>query len=331
MRWLMSHTWPSVRKGVGVRCVRGVSFVREGGVDGHDATHGEGTIPSAHASQKRTWGYNTNMTFRMRGMVLFWRQENMNTSLLSASAVGASLGAAEQRHPASRRIHTPPKTADPQTLKLNPQNRSPPLTLMERSSLLLTISSRFGWKMTHDTLFVCPVMVCTSHAFVSFMRHSFTCRTQTRQTDRWTRVGRRPAKRRGHAYHTAVIHKTFERSLMENERESSTPDVSIRPAAGGDSQSTIQTHGRCGPTPGQKFKRSTVPSAPRYFRPTVPITAVAKHTHRFESSPHNRPSVYFLQKRRLSFPTRDTRCNISRSFDPCGRPSKKKKTSSHSQ
>lgn len=37
------------------------------------------------------------------------------------------------------------------------------------------MSSRFGWKITHETLFVCPVMVCTSHAFVSFMRHSFTC------------------------------------------------------------------------------------------------------------------------------------------------------------
>lgn len=49
------------------------------------------------------------------------------------------------------------------------------LTLMERSSLLLTISSRLGWKMTQETLLVCPVMVCTSHALVSFMRQSFTC------------------------------------------------------------------------------------------------------------------------------------------------------------
>lgn len=49
------------------------------------------------------------------------------------------------------------------------------LTRMDRSSLLLTISSRLGWKMTHETLLVWPVMVCTSHAFVSFMRQSFTC------------------------------------------------------------------------------------------------------------------------------------------------------------
>jgi hypothetical protein len=37
-------------------------------------------------------------------------------------------------------------------------------TRMDLSSELETMSSRLGWKSTHETLLVCPVMVCTSHA-----------------------------------------------------------------------------------------------------------------------------------------------------------------------
>jgi hypothetical protein len=38
-------------------------------------------------------------------------------------------------------------------------------TRMVRSSLLDIMSSCLGWKRTHETLFVCPLIVSTSHAF----------------------------------------------------------------------------------------------------------------------------------------------------------------------
>ena len=40
-------------------------------------------------------------------------------------------------------------------------------TRMDRSSELEMMSSYLGWKITHDTLLVCPRRVSTSHAFVS--------------------------------------------------------------------------------------------------------------------------------------------------------------------
>ena len=61
-------------------------------------------------------------------------------------------------------------------------------TLMLLSSELLTMSSFFGWNMTQLTLFVCPLIVSTSHALDSDMRQSFTCRSSAADTSRG-RVG----------------------------------------------------------------------------------------------------------------------------------------------
>uniref|UniRef100_A0A0A9E4N3 Uncharacterized protein n=1 Tax=Arundo donax TaxID=35708 RepID=A0A0A9E4N3_ARUDO len=42
------------------------------------------------------------------------------------------------------------------------------------SSELDTMMSCFAWNITQDTLFMWPLKVSTSHAFVSFILHSFT-------------------------------------------------------------------------------------------------------------------------------------------------------------
>ena len=39
-----------------------------------------------------------------------------------------------------------------------------------------------GWKRAHETLLMWPRSVSTSHALVSFIRHSFTCRSSAPET-----------------------------------------------------------------------------------------------------------------------------------------------------
>ena len=55
-------------------------------------------------------------------------------------------------------------------------------TRMDLSSELETMMSCLAWNMTHETLFTCPRSVSTSHALVSFMRHSFTWRSSAPET-----------------------------------------------------------------------------------------------------------------------------------------------------
>ena len=55
-------------------------------------------------------------------------------------------------------------------------------TLIDLSSEFEIMSSCLGWNITHDTLFTCPRSVSTSQALLSFMRHSFTCRSSAPET-----------------------------------------------------------------------------------------------------------------------------------------------------
>mmetsp|Transcript_13334 Transcript_13334/g.35582 ORF Transcript_13334/g.35582 Transcript_13334/m.35582 type:complete len:205 (-) Transcript_13334:465-1079(-) len=55
-------------------------------------------------------------------------------------------------------------------------------TRMDLSSEFDTMSSCLGWKTAHDTLLMWPRSVSTSHALVSFMRHSFTWRSSAPET-----------------------------------------------------------------------------------------------------------------------------------------------------
>ena len=55
-------------------------------------------------------------------------------------------------------------------------------TRMDLSSELLTMMSCLAWNMTQETLLTCPRSVSTSHALVSFMRHSFTWRSSAPDT-----------------------------------------------------------------------------------------------------------------------------------------------------
>ena len=55
-------------------------------------------------------------------------------------------------------------------------------TRIDLSSELEMISSCFGWKSAHETLLMWPRSVSTSHAFVSFIRQSLTCRSSAPET-----------------------------------------------------------------------------------------------------------------------------------------------------
>mmetsp|Transcript_18266 Transcript_18266/g.45827 ORF Transcript_18266/g.45827 Transcript_18266/m.45827 type:complete len:201 (-) Transcript_18266:512-1114(-) len=55
-------------------------------------------------------------------------------------------------------------------------------TRIDLSSELETMSSCFGWKRAHETLLMWPRSVSTSHALVSFIRQSFTCRSSAPET-----------------------------------------------------------------------------------------------------------------------------------------------------
>ena len=50
-------------------------------------------------------------------------------------------------------------------------------TRMDLSSLLETMTSILGWNKTEETLFLCPLNVSTSHAFVSFILHNLITRS----------------------------------------------------------------------------------------------------------------------------------------------------------
>mmetsp|Transcript_9203 Transcript_9203/g.23337 ORF Transcript_9203/g.23337 Transcript_9203/m.23337 type:complete len:200 (-) Transcript_9203:468-1067(-) len=55
-------------------------------------------------------------------------------------------------------------------------------TRIDLSSEFETMSSCLGWNTAQLTLLMCPRSVSTSHAFVSFIRHSLTCRSSAPET-----------------------------------------------------------------------------------------------------------------------------------------------------
>mmetsp|Transcript_3024 Transcript_3024/g.8867 ORF Transcript_3024/g.8867 Transcript_3024/m.8867 type:complete len:205 (-) Transcript_3024:469-1083(-) len=55
-------------------------------------------------------------------------------------------------------------------------------TRIDLSSEFEMMSSCFGWKRAHETLLMWPRSVSTSHALVSFIRQSLTCRSSAPET-----------------------------------------------------------------------------------------------------------------------------------------------------
>mmetsp|Transcript_57223 Transcript_57223/g.135961 ORF Transcript_57223/g.135961 Transcript_57223/m.135961 type:complete len:208 (-) Transcript_57223:532-1155(-) len=81
-------------------------------------------------------------------------------------------------------------------------------TRIDLSSELEMMSSCFGWNMTEDTLLTCPRSVSTSHALLSFIRHSFTWRSSAPETMRgsvwWNDAQFTPRSCPSSRYFTAV-------------------------------------------------------------------------------------------------------------------------------